>query len=207
MAEALVEGLKRAGFAVDVAADGDEALFKTQTNAYDLVVLDRDLPQVHGDEVCRRLRGSEYPARILMLTAAGDVDSKVHGFALGADDYLPKPFAFEELVARMRSLSRRPPSAPPVTVIDDLRVDLIRRIATRGGRDIPLTAREFSVLEALVLADGGVVTHESLLEHAWDENVDPFTNSVRVILARLRRKLGEPPLIETEVGAGYRLPR
>jgi DNA-binding response OmpR family regulator len=207
MAEALATGLKRAGFAVDCAADGEEALFKTETNHYDLVVLDRDLPKIHGDEVCKRLREKEYPARVLMLTAASTVQSRVEGLVLGADDYLPKPFAFEELTARLRALSRRPPVLPPTVTVGDLRVDLGRRLVSRSGRSIALTAREFAVLEALVVADGGLVTHEELLERAWDENVDAFTNTVRVILMRLRRKLGEPPLIQTEVGGGYRLPR
>ena len=207
MVDGLVRGLRDAGFAVDAAADGQEALFKTELNNYDLLVLDRDLPLLHGDEVCKRLRALDYPARILMLTAFGDTEERVEGLEIGADDYLCKPFAFEELVARLRSLGRRPPASPPVAVVADLEVDLGRRLVSRGGKPIDLTAREFAVLEVLVAAEGGVVPHEQLLEQAWDENVDPFTNSVRVIVMRLRRKLGDPPLIETEVGAGYRLPR
>ncbi len=207
MVDGLVRGLRDAGFAVDAAADGQEALFKTEVNAYDLLVLDRDLPLLHGDEVCKRLRALDYPARILMLTAYGETEERVDGLELGADDYLCKPFAFEELVARLRSLGRRLPPVAPVVSVADLEVDLARRLVSRAGKSVDLTAREFAVLEALVLAEGGVLTHEQLLERAWDENVDPFTNSVRVIVMRLRRKLGDPPLIETQVGAGYRLPR
>ena len=207
MAEALVAGLRRAGFAVDAAADGDEALLKADTNSYDVIVLDRDLPVIHGDDVCRELASRDHAARILMLTAASEVDARVEGLTIGADDYLAKPFAFDELVARLNALTRRPPAHPVVVRVDDLEVDLARRRARRGTRAVDLTAKEFAVLQTLALARGGVVTHEELLEKAWDENADPFTNSVRVMVMRLRRKLGDPPLIHTEVGAGYRLGR
>ena len=207
MAEALVAGLRRAGFAVDAAGNGHEALLKADTNSYDVVLLDRDLPVIHGDDVCRELASGDRPARILMLTAASEVDARVEGLRIGADDYLAKPFAFEELVARLHALARRPPASSALVRVDDLEVDLARRRVRRGDRPLELTAKEFAVLQTLALADGGVVTHEELLEKAWDEYADPFTNSVRVMVMRLRRKLGDPPLIHTEVGAGYRLGR
>jgi len=175
-------------------------------NSYDVVILDRDLPRVHGDAVCAMLAGSPCPARILMLTAAGAIGDRVDGLNLGADDYLAKPFAFEELVARVRALARRSPTAPPVTVHGELVFDRARRRVSRGGRPVLLTRKELGVLEELLAADGAVVSTEDLLERVWDENADPFTRTVTVTLARLRRKLGEPDLIETVVGSGYRLP-
>jgi DNA-binding response OmpR family regulator len=205
MASGVSTGLRRAGMAVDVAPNGESALLKTEVNDYDVIVLDRDLPVVDGDEVCRRLQASGYPARIIMLTAAGLVGERVAGLRLGADDYLSKPFDLAELIARVTNLGRRSPSEPRVIRRDDLVVDVDRRSVIRAGRSIALTAREFAVLQILLGADGAVVTQEQLLEKAWDENADPFTQSVRVIVSRLRKKLGEPPLIYTHFGAGYRL--
>jgi DNA-binding response OmpR family regulator len=204
LAEWLGEGLRDAGAAVDVVHDGAAALTRTAETAYDVIVLDRDLPVVHGDQVCRQLAVTDGP-RILMLTAAAGVDDRVGGLELGADDYLGKPFAFHELVARVRALARRAPSAPPVIHRDDLTVDRARHRATRGGRPLSLTRKEFGVLEMLAAADGAVVSAEELLEHVWDAHADPFSNVVSVTLTRLRRKLGPPPLIDTVVGRGYRL--
>jgi DNA-binding response OmpR family regulator len=186
-----------------VVNDGAAALAAAEETAYDVVVLDRDLPAVHGDQVCRRLSGGT--PRILLLTAAAGVDDRVDGLELGADDYLGKPFAFHELVARVRALGRRAPSAPPVVRLADLTVDRARHRVTRGDRTLSLTRKEFGVLEMLAAADGGVVSAEELLEHVWDANVDPFSNIVSVTMTRLRRKLGEPPLVRTVVGRGYRL--
>jgi DNA-binding response OmpR family regulator len=191
--------------AVDVVYDGAAALESTATTDYDVVVLDRDLPAVHGDRVCRDLVRGESPSRILMLTAAADVDDRVDGLERGADDYLGKPFAFDELVARIRALARRGPGTPAVVRRSDIVVDRARHRASRGGRPLTLTRKEFGVLEALAGADGATVSAEELLEHVWDANADPFTNTVAVTIARLRRKLGAPPLIETVVGVGYRL--
>jgi DNA-binding response OmpR family regulator len=205
LVEHLAAGLRDRGFAVDVALDGDAALEKACCNSYDVVVLDRDLPGVHGDDVCRFLVDREPAARILMLTASGDVSERVAGLALGADDYLPKPFAFEELVARVEALARRMPSSPPVLARGDLVVDRSRRRAARRGRQLALNRKEFGVLEVLAAADGAVVSSEQLLESVWDEYADPMSNVVSVTIARLRRKLGEPPLIETVVGCGYRM--
>jgi DNA-binding response OmpR family regulator len=196
-------GLRDAGLAVDVVNDGQAALTQAGLTAYDVVVLDRDLPVVHGDQVCRTLAGGA--ARILMLTAAAAVDDRVDGLELGADDYLGKPFAFHELVARVRALGRRAPSAPPVVRHGDLTVDRARHRASRGTRALSLTRKEFAILELLLAANGRVVSAEELLEHVWDANTDPFSNIVSVTMARLRRKLGEPPLIDTVVGKGYRL--
>jgi DNA-binding response OmpR family regulator len=204
LAERIGEGLRDAGLAVDVVHDGAAALGAAAETDYDVVVLDRDLPRVHGDQVCRSLAATA-GARILMLTAAAGVGDRVDGLELGADDYLGKPFAFEELVARVRALSRRAPSAPPVVRRGDLTVDRARHRAGRAGRPLSLTRKEFGVLEMLVAADGAVVSAEDLLEHVWDANADPFSNVVSVTLTRLRRKLGAPPLIETVVGRGYRL--
>jgi DNA-binding response OmpR family regulator len=190
--------------AVDVVHDGAAALTATAGTAYDVIVLDRDLPVVHGDHVCRSLAAAEGP-RILMLTAATTVDDRVDGLELGADDYLGKPFAFQELVARVRALARRAPSAPPVVHRGDLTMARARHRAARAGRALPLTRKEFGVLEMLVAADGAVVSAEELLEHVWDANAEPFSNIVSVTLTRLRRKLGTTPLIETVVGRGYRL--
>ncbi len=206
MADSIARSLRREGMAVDVAYDGNAALGLTAVNSYEVVVLDRDLPGVHGDEVCRRLAGGQ--ARILMLTASGTVDDRVDGLSLGADDYLPKPFALAELVARIRALGRRAtPAQPPVLTCGDIRLDAYRREATRAGRPLMLTNKELGVLEVLMSADGGVISTEELLERVWDANTDPFTNTVRVTLTNLRRKLGDPPVIETVIGAGYRLVR
>jgi DNA-binding response OmpR family regulator len=203
LAQRTAEGLRDAGMAVDVVGDGAAALERAAHTAYDVIVLDRDLPAVHGDQVCRQLAGG--PARILMLTAAGGVADRVDGLELGADDYLGKPFAFDELIARLRALGRRAPSAPPVVRRGDLLVDRARHRASRDGRPLSLTRKEFGVLEMLAAADGAVVSAEELLEHVWDANADPFSNIVSVTLTRLRRKLGDPPIIETVVGRGYRL--
>jgi DNA-binding response OmpR family regulator len=203
LADRIAEGLRDAGMAVDVVYDGAAAMEITAFTAYDVIVLDRDLPRVHGDAVCAGLVAGPAQARILMLTAAADVDDRVDGLNLGADDYLGKPFAFTELVARIRSLTRRSPSAPPVAVRGDLVVDRVRHRVSRAGRPVVLTRKEFGVLE--VLLAGGVVSAEELLERVWDANADPFSNTVSVTLSRLRRKLGAPPLIETVIGSGYRL--
>jgi DNA-binding response OmpR family regulator len=206
LADAIATGLRREAMAVDVAYDGAGALERTSVNDYDVVVLDRDLPQVHGDDVCRKLAGEGAAARILMLTAAGELDDKVEGLSLGADDYLAKPFAFAELAARVRALGRRStPPLPPVLERSGIRLDPNRREVTRDGRPIQLTNKEFAVLEVLMRAQGTVVSAEQLLEKAWDEYIDPFTNVVRVTMMTLRRKLGDPQLIETVAGAGYRL--
>jgi DNA-binding response OmpR family regulator len=203
LAGRIAQGLSQAGMAVDAVHDGAAALDAAAQTAYDVIVLDRDLPAVHGDRVCRTLAGGG--PRILMLTAAAGVDDRVDGLELGADDYLPKPFAFAELVARVRALSRRAPSAPPVLHRGDLAVDRARHRASRGGRPLSLTRKEFGILEMLVAADGAVVSAEELLEHVWDAHADPFSNIVSVTMARLRRKLGDPPLIDTVVGKGYRM--
>jgi DNA-binding response OmpR family regulator len=203
LAGRIVQGLRQAGMAVDAVYDGAAALDAAEQTSYDVIVLDRDLPAVHGDRVCRVVAGSG--PRILMLTAAGDVEDRVDGLELGADDYLGKPFVFAELVARVRALSRRAPSAPPVLRRGDLTVDRARHRAGRGGRSLSLTRKEFGVLEMLIAADGALVSAEALLEHVWDANVDPFSNIVSVTLTRLRRKLGDPPLIDTVVGKGYRM--
>ncbi|HEY1777664.1 MAG TPA: response regulator transcription factor [Solirubrobacteraceae bacterium] len=203
LAARIAQGLRQAGMAVDAVQDGAAALEAAALTGYDVIVLDRDLPVVHGDRVCRTVAGSG--PRILMLTAAAAVDDRVDGLELGADDYLGKPFAFSELIARVRALGRRAPSAPPVLQRGDLSVDRARHRASRGGRSLSLTRKEFGVLETLLAADGVVVSAEELLDQVWDANVDPFSNIVAVTLTRLRRKLGEPPLIETVVGKGYRM--
>jgi DNA-binding response OmpR family regulator len=190
---------------VDVAADGIDGLHKAGANRYDVVVLDRDLPLLHGDQVCTALAGSPGDRRILMLTAAGGPADRVSGLVLGADDYLSKPFVFDELVLRIRALARRANNTPRVLQRAGVTFDTGRRIVRRAGRIIPLTTKELAVLEILMGADGAVVSAEELLERAWDEHADPFTATVRVALGRLRRKLGDPPLIETVIGAGYRL--
>ncbi len=206
LAAAIARGLRRQGLAVDVSYQGGDALAKLEVNRYDVVILDRDLPGVPGDEVCRVLAGQGSPPRILMLTALGSVDDRIDGLTLGADDYLGKPFAFGELVARIRALARRSRDAlPPVLERGEVRLDPARREATRGGHFLHLTRKEFGVLEVLLAADGAVVSAEELLERVWDEHTDPFTNTVRVTIMNLRRKLGRPPLIETVVGVGYRL--
>jgi DNA-binding response OmpR family regulator len=205
LADRIAEGLRDQGMAVDVAYDGATAMEIISYTSFDVIVLDRDLPRVHGDAVCAQLVAGPAAARILMLTAAAAVEDRVDGLNLGADDYLGKPFAFAELVARVRALARRSPSAPPVVTHGDLVVDRARRRATRAGRPVVLTRKEFGVLEALLAADGGIVSAEDLLEHVWDTTIDPFSNTVSVTVSRLRRKLGGPPLIETVIGSGYRL--
>jgi DNA-binding response OmpR family regulator len=206
LANDIADGLRDQGIGTDVAYDGSAAIEKAVLTRYDVVVLDRDLPRIHGDAVCATLVGSGSRARILMLTAAGTVADRVDGLMLGADDYLIKPFAFEELVARVRTLARREPAAPPVVVPGDIVLDRARRRVSRAGRSVPLSRKELNVLEELLIADGAVVSAEDLLERVWDENADPFTRAVTVTMGRLRSKLGEPDPIETVVGSGYRLP-
>jgi DNA-binding response OmpR family regulator len=206
LATTLARGLRREGMAVDVVFDGDDALAHVAATDYDVVVLDRDLPGVHGDEVCRTLVASRSPSRILMLTASVTIADRVEGLGLGADDYLPKPCDFAELVARVRALGRRAArAAPPSFERSDLTVDPARRVAIRGGRRLDLTAKEFAVLEHLLAADGRVVSAEELLEHVWDKNTDPFTSAVKVTISRLRTKLGDPQLIHTVRDGGYRI--
>jgi DNA-binding response OmpR family regulator len=208
LADTVAVGLRRMGMAVDVAYDGGAALQKLGVNDYDVVVLDRDLPDVHGDNVCRDLVTNQPSTRILMLTAAADVTDRIDGLALGADDYLGKPFVFAELVARVRALGRRSREAvPPVLEQEGIRLDPARQQVTRDGRTVTLNRKEFGVLEELMRADGGIVSAEQLLEKVWDENADPFTNVVRVTVMTLRKKLGEPRLVQTVVGAGYRVGR
>jgi DNA-binding response OmpR family regulator len=205
LADALTAGLRHHGFAVDVCYDGDAATERVAVNAYDVVILDRDLPKVHGDEVCRRIAAAERETRVLMLTAAANIRDRVDGLCLGADDYLTKPFAFAELVARVHALARRArPVLPPVLDVAGVRVDPARRCVSRDGSQLSLSPKEFAVLEVLMRADGIVVSPEDLLEKAWDEHADPFTNSVRVTVMTLRKKLGAPPVIHTVPGAGYR---
>ncbi|MCO1596856.1 response regulator transcription factor [Micromonospora sp. RHAY321] len=207
LAESIAEWLRREAFAVDVAYDGDAALERLGVNDYDVVVLDRDLPVVHGDEVCRAIVDSGGETRVLMLTAAAAVRERVAGLALGADDYLTKPFALVELSARVHALSRRTRrAAPPTLNRAGILVDPARREVHRDGRYVPLSRKEFAVLVELLRADGAVVSAEELLERAWDEHIDPFTNVVRVTVMKLRRKLGEPPVVETVPGVGYRVP-
>ncbi|WP_028651369.1 response regulator transcription factor [Nocardioides halotolerans] len=206
MADALARGLRRSGYAVDVVTDGATALEQAAVNHYDVVLLDRDLPVVHGDEVCRALVRDGASARVLMLTAAGTVAEKVDGFALGADDYLPKPFAFAELLARVEALARRTsPAVPPVIRSGEVAIDTARRTVTRAGRPVQLTLKEYGVLAELARARGAVVSAEDLLERVWDEHADAFSNAVRVTMVGLRRKLGDPQVIETLRGVGYRL--
>ncbi|MEV6925887.1 response regulator transcription factor [Dactylosporangium sp. NPDC051485] len=207
LADAVAEGLRRESFAVDVAYDGDGALQRLGINEYDVLILDRDLPVVDGDEVCRHVSATLPETRILMLTAASAVTERVAGLSLGADDYLGKPFAFAELVARVRALGRRArAAAPPVLERGDLRLDPNRREVYRGGHHVALTRKEFAVLEELLRAGGAVVSAEQLLERAWDEHIDPFTNVLRVAVMTLRRKLGDPPVIATVAGVGYQIP-
>ena len=202
--DAVTRGLRSAGFAVDVAADGAEALDKAGFTDYDVVVLDRDLPVVHGDEVCRSLIAGPRPPRIIMLTAFGEVSDRVDGLRLGADDYLTKPFSMSELVARVEALGRRPNQVvAPVLRHGDLELDPAARLVTRDGVSLSLTQKEFGVLRELLSASPAVVSAEQLLEKVWDEHADPFTNAVRITMTTLRKKLGQPSPIETVVGAGY----
>jgi len=206
LADAIARGLRREGMAVDLAPDGTDALVKARVVRYDVVVLDRDLPGIHGDDVCRAVRGERPETGILMLTAAGTLEDLVEGLSLGADDYLSKPFRFVELVARIRALARRSaPSRPPVLSHGDIELDPARRLVTRSGRTLELTRKEFAVLEVLMGADGATVSAEELLERVWDEQTDPFTNVVRMTIMTLRRKLGEPQVVETVIGVGYRM--
>ena len=206
LAEAVAAGLRREGMAVDLSFNGDNALDRASWTDYDVIVLDRDLPGTHGDEVCTALIAAGIRGRILMLTASATIADRVDGLSLGADDYLPKPFAFAELVARIRALGRRSqPAIPPVLVCGDLRLDPARRVAVRAGRRLPLTAKEMAVLELLMSAQGGVVSAEQILEQAWDEHADPFTATVKVTISRLRAKLGDPPVIQTVDRSGYQI--
>jgi two-component system, OmpR family, response regulator VanR len=206
LAGAIARGLRREGMAVDVTHDGASALLKARVVPYDVVLLDRDLPEMHGDEVCRRLSGGERETKVLMLTAADSVDDMVDGLTLGADDYLPKPFEWKELVARIRALARRAGRARPAVLRrGDLELDPARHRVTRGGEELDLTPKEFGVLDALMSADGAAVSVEDLLQRVWDEHADPFTNTVRMTIMTLRRKLGDPPVLETVMGAGYRI--
>ncbi len=205
LADTLVAGLRHLGFAVDVCYDGDSATERVAMHSYDVVILDRDLPKVHGDEVCRRIIADGRETRVLMLTAAASIRDRVDGLGIGADDYLTKPFAFAELVARVHALGRRArPVLPPVLEVDGVLLDGPRRHASRDGQPLMLAPKEFAVLEVLMRAAGTVVSPERLLEKAWDERADPFTNAVRMAVMTLRRKLGDPPLIHTVPKAGYR---
>jgi DNA-binding response OmpR family regulator len=207
LADAVARGLRREGMAVDVAHDGDTGLEKAMTTRYDVLVLDRDLPVRSGDDICRHLSAEGSLTRVLMLTAAAGLTDRVEGLELGADDYLPKPFAFSELLARVRALGRRatPPAPPVLRGPGGLELDPAKRTATRDGRALSLTRKELGVLEVLLRADGAVVSSEELLERVWDEHADPFTTTVRVTVMTLRKKLGNPPVVQTVVGAGYRL--
>ncbi|GAA4722737.1 two-component system, OmpR family, response regulator VanR [Promicromonospora umidemergens] len=205
LADAVRVGLRRETIAADVVHDGAAALEAVAGSSYDVVVLDRDLPGIHGDEVCARLARDHPEVRVLMLTAARSLGDRVAGFELGADDYLLKPFEFPELVARLRALERRTqPARPPVVEAHGVRLDAFRREVYRDGRLVRLSPKEFAVLQVLMNADGGVVSAEALLERAWDANTDPFTNTIRVTISNLRRRLGEPWVIRTVPGAGYR---
>ena len=206
LAEAIARGLRREGMAVDVAFNGDDGHEKAAITRYDVVLLDRDLPGMSGDQLCAEIVGSGELTRVLMLTASGSVSDRVEGLSLGADDYLSKPFAFQELVARIRALGRRAtPAAPPLLIAGDVELDPARRVVRRADGPVELTRKEFGVLEVLLSAGGSVVSSEELLERVWDENADPFTTTVRVTVMTLRKKLGEPGIIETVVGSGYRV--
>jgi DNA-binding response OmpR family regulator len=206
LADRIAEGLRDQGMAVDVAYDGLEASMKIEVNPYDVVVLDRDLPALHGDTVCRLIAEGEYPAMVLMLTAAGAPGDRVTGLSLGADDYLAKPFHFPELVLRVQALARRRPTAQPrVFRLAGVELNHLLHTVTRGGQPCDLSAREFALLEALMRAAPAPLSAEDLLEQVWDENANPFSNMVQVTMSRLRRKLGEPPVIETLLGVGYRI--
>ena len=206
LARTIGTGLRREGMAVDVVLDGDDALEHLAVTRYDVVVLDRDVPGTHGDEVCRRIVAGHPASRVLMLTASSTVKDRVDGLGLGADDYLPKPFDFAELVARIRALSRRPSTlVPPVLENGDLTLDAARRVASRGGQRLDLSAKEFAVLECLLAAAGRPVPAEELLERVWDEAADPFTTAVKTTIRRLRAKLGDPPVVHTVREGGYRI--
>jgi DNA-binding response OmpR family regulator len=207
LADAIARGLRREGMAVDIALNGDDGHEKATITRYDVVLLDRDLPGMSGDELCQEIVASGELTRVLMLTASGAVSDRVDGLSLGADDYLAKPFAFPELVARVRALGRRAtPAAPPLLTAGDVELDPAKRTVRRTRGPIELTRKEFGVLEVLLSAGGAVVSSEELLERVWDENADPFTTTVRVTVMTLRKKLGEPGIIETVVGSGYRVP-
>ncbi|MGI5202037.1 response regulator transcription factor [Spirillospora sp. CA-108201] len=207
LADSIAEGLRAEALAVDVVYDGDAALERLGVHDYDVLVLDRDLPVVHGDDVCRAVVESGALVRVLMLTAAVTVPARVDGLRIGADDYLTKPFAFEELVARILALGRRArPAAPPALERAGIRLDPSRQEVYRDGRYVRLARKEFGLLAELLRADGTIVSAERLLEKVWDEHTDPFTNTVRVTLMKLRRRLGDPPVIETVPGVGYRIP-
>jgi DNA-binding response OmpR family regulator len=206
LADVLVEGLRDQGMAVDAAHDGLEAAAKIGVNAYDVVVLDRDLPGLHGDVLCQMITGSDQRAMVIMLTAADEPPDRVSGLGLGADDYLGKPFHFPELVLRIRALARRQPAARALVLrAAGVELDPVRRLVTRDGRAVDLSVKEFGVLEALLRASPAFLRAEDLLEQVWDEQADPFTNTVTVTIGRLRRKLGDPPVITTTPGVGYRL--
>jgi DNA-binding response OmpR family regulator len=206
MADAVAAGLRRERMAVDVALDGPAGLERALANGYDVIVLDRDLPGLHGDEICRHLVAAGCRSRVLMLTAASETEDLVDGLSLGADDYLAKPFDFPVLVARIGALARRAhPAVPPILRLGDLVVDTARRGARRAGRPLDLSPKEFGVLELLAAAQGRTVSAEELLERVWDEFADPFTNAVKITVSRLRAKLGDPPLIVTVPRAGYRM--
>jgi DNA-binding response OmpR family regulator len=206
LAMAVAAGLRREGMAVDVALDGGAALERASVNRYDVVVLDRDLPGVHGDDVCRALATERSASRVLMLTAARSVKDRVEGLGLGADDYLPKPFDFAELVARIRALARRAAAPLPASLtFGDLSMDPAHRVAVRAGRRLPLTPKELAVLECLLAAGGRPVSAEELLDRVWDEEANPFTSTVKTTIRRLRTKLGDPPVIETVRESGYRI--
>ena len=206
LAATVATGLRREGMAVDVALSGTTAIRQAAIYDYDVIVLDRDLPGVHGDRVCEKLAEDGGRARVLMLTASGGIEDRVSGLGLGADDYLPKPFAFAELVARIRALARRAqPAVPPVLTHGDIKLDPAQWVAWRAGRRLDLSPKELAVLELLLAAQGSVLTPEELLQRAWDSAADPFTNVVKVTISRLRRKLGKPPIIETVPGGGYRI--
>lgn len=207
LADAIARGLRQEGMAVDVSYDGPDGHQKALVTRYDVLVLDRDLPGLSGDRILHDVTASGSLTRVLMLTASSTVADRVEGLGLGADDYLGKPFAFDELVARIRALGRRAtPPAPPVLAVADVALDPARRTVSRAGRPVDLTRKEFGVLEVLLAAGGAVVSSEELLDRVWDEHADPFTTTVRVTMMTLRKKLGDPPLIETVVGSGYRVP-
>jgi DNA-binding response OmpR family regulator len=205
LANVVAVGLRREGMAVDIALDGDDARFRLAINDYDVVVLDRDLPGIHGDEICRSLVDERSPSRVLMLTAAGTVQERVEGLGLGADDYLPKPFEFAELVARIRAVARRPAMPPAELTYGDLSLDPAGRVAFRAGRRLELSHKELAVLECLLAAEGRPVSAERLIKKVWDDDLDPFTATVKTTIHRLRAKLGDPPVIETVRESGYRI--